>query len=231
MASRGRHQFLFLCLLQFLRGSSSRNWMDVVDPEILQNDGTPRVAPPRNKTEDQNIISHSTNAAHIAIEIHGTYTTLFEEVDPFRVTDTPTSYPSHNPTSTPSSSPSVNPTSEPSVSLSSQPIMPTDAPTFSVVTIPVNPKAGYFNYDPLSSYGPNGWKNIQMIDKEDPGYFWHTFDLDDAEVSNECGSNKKQSPIDVCKAPRDTCTETHEMRPLVSANEIVMCPRERRSHI
>lgn len=109
--------------------------------------------------------------------------------------------------------------------------MPTDAPTFSVVTIPVNPKAGYFNYDPLSSYGPNGWKNIQMIDKEDPGFFWHTFDLDDAEVSNECGSNKQQSPIDVCEAPRDTCTETHEMRPLVSANEIVMCPRERRSRI
>ena len=59
--------------------------MDVVDPDILQNDGMPRVAPPRNKTEDQNIISHSTNAAHIAIEIHGTYTTLFEEVDPFRI--------------------------------------------------------------------------------------------------------------------------------------------------
>jgi hypothetical protein len=189
--------------------------MDTIDLKILQNDGMPRVSSPGNKTEDQDITKNSMDAQHMVIKINGFITTLFEEVDPFRVTDEPSSSPSYHPTSTPSDGSSGSPTGGPS-----QPL-PTSAPTFSVAPIPNNPKAGYFNYDPLSIYGPNGWKNIQMIEQDDPGNFWHTYDLGDAEVSNECGSNKKQSPIDVCKSPRDTCTETHEMRPLVSANVIV----------
>lgn len=191
--------------------------MDAIDPKVLTNDGMPRVMPPRDKTEDHDIISHNTNVQHAAIDIHGSITKLFEEVDPFRVTEATSSSPSFNPTSSPISGPSVNPTSEPSLEL----LMPTAAPTFSVVTTPSNPKPGYFNYDTLSPYGPDGWKNIHTIDKDDPGHFWHTFELDDAEVSNDCGSNEKQSPIDVCESPLNTCTETHEMRPLVSTNVIM----------
>jgi hypothetical protein len=175
--------------------------MDAMDPNILQNDGMPRVASPRNKTEDRDNTKNSMNAQHSVIKINGYTTTLFEEVDPFRVTDEPSSSPSYDPTSTPSVGSSANPTGTPT-----HPV-PTAAPTFSVALIPNNPKAGYFNYDPLSIYGPDGWKNINMIEKDDPGNFWHTFDLGFAEVSNQCGSNKKQSPIDVCKSPRDTCTE------------------------
>jgi hypothetical protein len=189
--------------------------MDAIDPKILQSDGMPRVASPRNRTEDQDITKNNMNAQHTVIKINGHTTTLFEEVDPFRVTDEPSSSPSYDPTSTPSIGSSANPTGTPSYPV------PTSAPTFSVAPIPKNPKMGYFNYDPLSIYGPDRWKNIKMIEQDDPGNFWHTFDLGYAAVSNQCGSNKKQSPIDVCKSPRDTCTETHEMRPLVSANGFV----------
>lgn len=240
MKPHPRHQFLFLCLLQYVRLSSSRDWMDAIDAKLLLNDGMPRVSPPRNKTRDYaafaksntNALSHMM-AKHIDIEIHGSSTTLFEEIDPFRITSEPSSAPSYSPSSVPSGEPSTNPTSHPSISPTesieptSTPTakptpMPTSAPTFSIAEVPSNPKPGYFNYDPTSPYGPNRWKNIDKIDKNDPGYFWHTFDLDDDEVSNDCDSGKKQSPIDVCRKPKDSCTETHEMRPKVSEEKYTL---------
>ena len=234
-----RHQFLFICLIQYLRVSSSRDWMDAINPATLQNDGMPRVpSPSRNKTADEYlskiqgsntiISSHMTAAKEIEIEMHGSITTLFEEVDPFRVTGAPSSAPSYSPSITPSSAPSSQPTDSPSNSptQSSSPTEtptykptqnPTSAPTFTIAQVPPNPNPGYFNYDITSDYGPIKWgKNIKEIERTDPGYFWHTFDLGDDSVVNDCGSGKKQSPIDVCVKPRDSCTETHEMRPKVS---------------
>ena len=78
-----------------------------------------------------------------------------------------------------------------------------------------NHQEDYFDYDISGSYGPRKWKNIDSIKARDMGYFWHSFDLEVGpnNVTNECGSSKKQSPIDVCAEPNDTCTETHEMRP------------------
>ena len=234
-----RHQFLFICLIQYLRVSSSRDWMDAINPATLQNDGMPRVpSPSRNKTADEYlskiqgsntiISSHMTAANEIEIEMHGSITTLFEEVDPFRVTGAPSSAPSYSPSITPSSAPSSQPTDSPSNSptQSASPTEtptykptqnPTSAPTFTIAQVPPNPNPGYFNYDITSNYGPIKWgKNIKEIERTDPGYFWHTFDLGDDSVVNDCGSGKKQSPIDVCVKPRDSCTETHEMRPKVS---------------
>ena len=74
---------------------------------------------------------------------------------------------------------------------------------------------GYFDYDISGPYGPRKWKNIDTIESGDIGYFWHSFNLEEGpnNVTNECGSSKKQSPIDVCAEPSDTCTESHEMRP------------------
>ena len=93
---------------------------------------------------------------------------------------------------------------------------PTGRPTYGVAPVPARPGRGYFNYDPGSRYGPEGWKRIDDVVRGDPGYFWHTFDMEDSGgVSNDCGSRKKQSPIDLCVKPRDSCTETHEMRPKV----------------
>lgn len=87
-------------------------------------------------------------------------------------------------------------------------LLPTVGSTFSEAD------PGYFNYDPTGPHGPSKWKYIDEIEAGDPGMFWHTFNLTDgSDVTNECGSSKKQSPIDVCDAPSDTCTESHEMRP------------------
>ena len=85
--------------------------------------------------------------------------------------------------------------------------------TFSEAVSP-NLDDGYFDYDLSGSYGPRKWKNIEKIKDGDQGYYWHSFNLEDGfNVTNECGSSTKQSPIDVCAEPSDTCTETHEMRP------------------
>lgn len=233
MMRRHRLQITFVCFLANLRCTCSRSWTDAVDPSVLLDDGMPRVSPPRNKTKDyESILNSNRNARshmkaeHIEIEMHGATTTLFAEVDPFRITSEPSSAPSYSPSAAPSSSPSSQPTSFPSASptTSVQPTkaptdvptkQPTAAPTFSIAAEPRSPKPGYFNYDPRSSYGPNKWKNINKIAKDDPGYFWHTFDLG-GDTDNDCGSGKKQSPIDVCVKPRESCAETHEMRPKVS---------------
>ena len=224
-----RHQFLILLLIQYLRTTSSRTWMDAIDPTALQNDGMPRVPKPiRNKTAAAVVAaktSQSQQQQEVQINIHGSTTTLFTEVDPFRITGAPSaapSYtPSYSPSATPSSEPTTNPSSPPTQSSSptstptSKPTLhPTSPPTFSTAQVPSNPNSGYFNYDLNSKYGPRNWKNIAEIKKSDPGYFWHTFSLgDDNDSRNDCGSDKKQSPIDVCTSPKDTCTETHEMRP------------------
>jgi len=204
--------------------------MDATDPSKLQNDGMPRISPRRKKTKDYMSISNSNSnayshmmAAHIEIEMHRTTTTLFEETDPFRFTSEPSSAPSSTPTSSPSGTPSAYPSTEPSASptqsfpptkapTASPSVRPTAAPTYSVAEVPRNPRDGYFNYDASSSYGPNRWKNVNKLEKSDPGYFWQSFDMEGI-ISNECGSGKKQSPIDVCVKPRESCTETHEMRP------------------
>ena len=168
-------------------------------------------------------------AEHIEIKMKGSDAALFEEADPFRFTAEPSSAPSSVPTSAPSGVPSSLPSGEPSdtPTTSFPPTNyptakptnePTIRPTFSVATIPSNPKSGYFNYDNDSNsdeYGPSKWKNINAIQEEDPGYFWHTFDLEE-RVTNDCSSGKKQSPINVCQKPKESCTETHEMRPKVS---------------
>lgn len=226
-------QFLFLCLLLHPRVSSSRAWTDVVDPSKV-NDGMPRVSPPRDKSSDLAAVAASTTSAlshmlaqHIEIEMQGASTTLFEEVDPFRVTSEPSSAPSYGPTSVPSVSPSVRPTTYPSTSPTdtfpptnyptrSPTRRPTASPTYAKAAVPRDPGPGYFNYDPRSPYGPKRWKYIKRIERDDPGYFWHTFELGDSDdMVNDCGSGKKQSPVDVCVKPRESCTETHEMRPKV----------------
>jgi len=206
--------------------------MDVIDPATLLNDGMPRVSPPRpppHGTTDATTGHHDTMmmtmAKHVQIEIHGSATTLFEETDVFRVTHKPSSAPSSYPSSMPSSSPSGAPSGmssgtptesvPPTYAPTAEPTpMPTSAPTYAEAYVPRNPRSGYFNYDPSGPYGPRRWKNVDGIEEGDPGYFWHTFDLEDSKrVSNDCGSGRKQSPIDVCTKPRDSCTETHEMRP------------------
>jgi len=161
-------------------------------------------------------------AKDVEITMNGYPTTLFEETDPYRITSAPSSAPSTTPSSKPSNSPTSGPSSTPSMSptITSSPTTPeptkkpTMQPTFSVAIVPSNPKPGYFNYDPLSPYGPRNWRNV-YIDQSNPGFFQKGFDLDlGSHISNDCGSGGMQSPIDLCTAPRDSCTETHEMRPL-----------------
>ena len=84
---------LLLCLLHQLRLSSCRDWTDCVDQSVLQNDGMPRVKPPRTKDAAANALSH-VMVEDVEIEIHGATTSLFEEVDPFRKTSEPSSSPS-----------------------------------------------------------------------------------------------------------------------------------------
>jgi len=247
--------------------------MDAIDPSKLINDGMPRVLPPsRNKTtpsttnhndeggvqmtnphnnnNNNNAISkhqsQSTTIKEVKITIQGSTTTLFTEVNPYRITSepsvspstlpsySPSTFPSSSPTSTPSYTPTISslPTSTPSYSPTSQ---PTSSPNYNTAPIPSNPKAGYFNYEPTSPYGPSQWSKITSLSKLDAGYYFHKeYDLGDSAIKdlsdfnrnggdkggNDCGSNKKQSPIDVCVRPKDSCTETHEMRPKVC---LVVC--------
>ncbi len=92
-------------------------------------------------------------------------------------------------------------------------LLPTAGSSVSETSIPRNHQEDYFDYDISGSYGPRKWKNIDTIKAGDMGYYWHSFDLEGLNVTNECGSSKKQSPIDVCAEPSDACTESHEMRP------------------
>lgn len=263
---------IILCLLfQYIQVSHSRSWMDAIDPSKLMNDGMPRVLPPsRNKTtttnndndgiqmtnphnNNNNAISkhqqQSTKIKEVKITIQGSTTTLFTEVNPYRITSepstspstipslSPSTFPSSFPTSTPSNTPTISsrPTSTPSYSPT---IQPTSSPNYNVAAIPNNPKAGYFNYEPTSPYGPSNWSKITSLSKLDAGYFFHNeYDLGDSQIKdlsnfnrnggdrggNDCGSNKKQSPIDVCVRPKDSCTETHEMRPKVRLVVCLIC--------
>jgi len=127
------------------------------------------------------------------IEIHGNVVPMFQEIDSTFVF---TEEPSPTPSSQPSSEPSLDPTRQ-----------PTPPPTYAAAVTPVNPPKGYFNYDPSSPYGPARWNKVRVEND-----FWHTFDLNSNKDSNDCSSNG-QSPIDLCVRPRDSCTETHEMRP------------------
>ena len=259
------HKFkIILCLLfQYIQVSQSRSWMDAIDPSKLINDGMPRVLPPlrnknttnnndkddiqmtnpHNNNNNNNTISkqQSSTIREVKITIQGSTTTLFTEVNPYRITSepsvspstlpsySPSTFPSSSPTSTPSSTPtsSSRPTSTPSYSPTSQ---PTSSPNYNTAPIPSNPKDGYFNYEPTSPYGPSHWSKITSLSKLDAGYYFHNeYDLGDSQIKdlsdfnrnggdkggNDCGSNKKQSPIDVCVRPKDSCTETHEMRPKV----------------
>ena len=261
---------IILCLLfQYIQVSQSRTWMDAIDPSKLINDGMPRVLPPSRKTttsttttndndkddgiqmtnphnNNNNAISkhqhQSSTIKEVKITIQGSTTSLFTEVNPYRITSEPSVSPSSLPSFTPSTFPSSSPTSNPSSTptSSSQPtstpsysptIQPTSSPNYNVAPIPSNPKGGYFNYEPTSPYGPSQWSKVTSLSKLDPGYFFHNeYDLGDSAIKdlsdfnrnsgsskggNDCGSNKKQSPIDVCVRPKDSCTETHEMRPKV----------------
>ena len=206
-----QRQLAITSLLSVVGRVTPRTWEDCIDPIALENDGAPRIVA---HSSDYNI---ENMAKDVEIEIHGHPTTLFEEVDPFRITSAPSSAPSATPSSEPSNSPSKEPTSTPSTSptISSPPStleptkQPTMQPTFSVVSVPNNPKPGYFNYDPASPYGPQNWRNID-IDPSNPGFFHEEFDLDEgSRVSNDCGSGERQSPIDFCTTPRGSCTETH----------------------
>ena len=136
MIPRSRHQFLFLSLIQYLRATSSRDWTDCIDAAALQNDGMPRVSPPRNKANDYestassaaNALAGHMMAEQIEIEIHGSQTTLFEEVDPFLITSAPSVAPSSNPTSARSDSPSSSPTAAPTF-MATESAAPTNPPT------------------------------------------------------------------------------------------------------
>lgn len=194
-------QLARICLLSVVGLVTPRTWEDCIDPVALEDDGAPR--------DDVNII------------MHGHPTSLFEEVDPFRITSEPSSAPSATPSSEPSNSPTANPSSYPSASptISSAPSTleptkrPTMQPTFSVASVPNNPKPGYFNYDPSSPYGPKYWGNVE-IDQAKPGFFHENFDVHGgSRVSNDCSSGDRQSPIDVCVNTKRICKETHEMRP------------------
>mmetsp|Transcript_17435 Transcript_17435/g.36525 ORF Transcript_17435/g.36525 Transcript_17435/m.36525 type:complete len:544 (-) Transcript_17435:39-1670(-) len=199
-----------------LRASTSRTWMDCIDPESLKEDGMPRVYPKEGTDDVQ--YSGPMISRNEEISIHGTSASLFEEVDPFRFTDSPSVAPSLPPSDYPTVLPSISPSDFPSVSptMSMEPTRPptkqptrspTTSPTFSVPNEPRNPEEGYFNYDDKSDYGPHQWHKVVS-----DGDFWHTFDLKDSG-SNQCDDNKDQSPIDVCVHPRGNCKETHEMRP------------------
>lgn len=199
----------------------SRTWEDCIEHIALENDGFPRLT--LLQLSDDGIIENRAN--DIEIEMHDHLKTLFEEVDPYQITRAPSHAPSEASSSQPSNSPSADPTKPPSLSpttslppsaaLTKQPSKtPTKQPTFSAASVPINTKPGYFNYDPSSEYGPRHWKNIE-IDQSNPGFFHEEFDLIDerSNISNDCGSGERQSPIDVCTSPKDSCLETHEMRP------------------
>lgn len=220
-------RLVFLCLLSHLRTTSCRSWRDLVGPGALADDGMPRASPPRNRTAaggaGRGTGPYESLTRPAEIDVHGVVAGAFDEADVYRVTETPSSAPSWAPSSAPSGGPSSGPSSAPSggPSVSAEPtlyptvspvVAPTGRPTYEVATVPSNPNPGYFNYDDSSIYGPRRWKNIQRIERGDPGFFWHTFDLP-RPVTNDCGSGKRQSPIDLCTRPRESCTETHEMRP------------------
>eukprot|EP00986_Skeletonema_menzelii_P010762 scaffold5374_cov149-Skeletonema_menzelii.AAC.3 len=201
-----QQQIAIICLLSLVGLVTPRTWEDCVDPIALENDGLGNI---ENMTSDVKIV------------MHGHPTTLFEEVDPYRITSEPSSAPSATPSSEPSYSPTTHPSSTPSISptISSAPSTleptkhPTMKPTFLAAIVPRNPKPGYFNYDQSSPYGPKYWGNID-IDQSNPGFFHEEFDIDGgSRVSNDCGTGDRQSPIDLCTSPRGSCTETHEMRP------------------
>lgn len=179
---------LATCLLQFQQ-CNSRSWLDVLDPAAL-DDGMPKYASDSNAW----------------IEIHGSQAPLFKELDASYVfTGELTTVPSASPSSQPSFEPIPPPTASPSRRPSQ---IPTPPPTFGSAAEPSNPPKGYFNYDPRSNYGPSKWGRVSIEND-----FWHTFDLNVKRDGNDCGSGNGQSPIDVCVKPKDSCTETHEMRP------------------
>ncbi|KAL7485580.1 hypothetical protein ACHAW6_011171 [Cyclotella cf. meneghiniana] len=165
---------------------NSRSWLDVLDPAAI-NDGMPQLANKNNHW----------------IEIHGIHTPLFQEVDPsFDFTPEPSASPSISPSLSPTfAQPTKSPTRRPTG-------VPTPLPTFATAKEPINPPKGYFNYDPNSDYGPSKWGRVDVEND-----FWHTFNLIDKKNANECGSGDRQSPIDVCVRPVESCRETHEMRP------------------
>ncbi|KAL3779435.1 hypothetical protein ACHAWO_000161 [Cyclotella atomus] len=169
-----------------LQGCNSRSWTEILDPNSI-NDGLPQ---PNSKNIDW-------------IDIHGSQVPMFQELDATHVftaepSEIPSMMPSAEPiTARPSKSPSRRPTSE-----------PTSKPTFAGAQEPSNPPKGYFNYNPTSEYGPPKWGRVKIEND-----FWHTFDLNSNRNGNDCNSGSGQSPIDVCVKPKESCTETHEMRP------------------
>ena len=182
---------LLILQLQF-QACHCRSWLDVLDPNSI-NDGMPNHD---GKHTDW-------------IELHQTHTPLFQELDASFVF---TAEPSAVPSAPPSSSPSLDPTNHPTASPTRHPTaMPTTPPTFADASLPPDPSRSYFNYDLSSPYGPNQWGRVRINND-----FWHTFDLNtnsNNNNNNDCTSGNNQSPIDLCTAPRDSCTETHEMRP------------------
>lgn len=85
---------------------------------------------------------------------------------------------------------------------------------------PLNPPAGYFNYDPNSSYGPDFWDQVDTRDhwlKEfgprGTGGWQGNVDYDPSE--NMCGRPiRKQSPKDL--KGTIACEAGHEIRTWVS---------------
>jgi len=245
--------------------------MDAIDPSKLINDGMPRVLKPSRSKSTPSTTNHndeggvqmtnphnnnnnaiskhqqSTTIKEVKITIQGSTTSLFTEVNPYRITSepsvSPSTIPSYSPSTFPSSSPTSNPSSTPTISSRptttpsySPTVQPTSSPNYNVAPVPNNPKGGYFNYEITSPYGPPQWSKITSLSKLDAGYYFHNeYDLGDSAIKdlsdfkkssgssrggNDCGSSKKQSPIDVCVRPKDSCTETHEMRPKVC---LVVC--------
>lgn len=139
------------------------------------------------------------------------------------VTDIPSTAPSDIPSSPPSIShqPSDVPSFQPSEA-------PSNAPTIEALIVDPNPvpsrrARSYFNYDIKDGrYGPNRWRNINM-----DGTYYQEFGAKGFGTwkghlryhvsnpqSNRCGSNGKQSPIDLkrTKGSPGRCLATHQIR-------------------
>jgi hypothetical protein len=92
----------------------------------------------------------------------------------------------------------------------------TDSPTQAPTTekrwennpMPTDPPSRYFNYDPSSEYGPDGWRRRKGTTDLD---VWQGLRTD--HTTNRCGSGTRQSPRDLCgHSTKTSCYEDHQIR-------------------
>jgi len=74
--------------------------------------------------------------------------------------------------------------------------------------MPTDPPSRYFNYDPSSEYGPDGWRRRKGTTDLD---VWQGLRTD--HTTNRCGSGTRQSPRDLCgHSTKTSCYEDHQIR-------------------